>query len=271
METRPAGTQCLDRAVRLMKLLATRDKFGWGLTDLSRRSGIDKATVHRILSCFETHRLVHRNATEHRYFPGPMLLELGLSVSNYHPFLEHGRQALGRLVERTGAVALLYLRSGSDSVVAGKVETSVHRAMLNDVGCRRPLLMSAGGVAMLCALPQQERDAIELNNISELASMGIPRLERFQNVYHRALELGFAANLEDVVTGINSFAVCVRDRQGQPVGSLALAGDIDTLRSNLTGRWAAMLHGEATALTEHACSRAVQNVDRVVAAPDVAA
>jgi len=254
-----------------MKLLATRDKFGWGLTDLSRRSGIDKATVHRILSCFESHRLVERNAAEHRYFPGPMLLELGLSVSSYHPLLEHGRQALDRLVQRTGAVALMFLRSGCDYVVAGKAEHTMHRAMLHEVGCRRPLLMSAGGVAILCALPREERDAIEARNMEDLANMGIPRLDRFQRLYQRTQELGFAANLEDVVVGINSFAVCVRDPHGQPIGSLTLAGTTDTLRSSLTGRWAAMLQGEADALTAHASKTAVQFIEPIESVAELAA
>ena len=53
-EIKPTGTQSIERAVHILKLLATRGKFGWGLTDLARRAELDKATVHRILGCLES-------------------------------------------------------------------------------------------------------------------------------------------------------------------------------------------------------------------------
>ena len=126
-ETRPSGTQSIERAIHLMKLLATRGKFGWGLTDLARRSSLDKATVHRILGCLEAERLVERDSKEHRYFPGPMMVDLGLSVGGYQPLLDEGRATLQRLSSRTGGVAFFYLRSGIEFVVAGRVERSAHR------------------------------------------------------------------------------------------------------------------------------------------------
>lgn len=255
MDTKPNGTQCLERAIRLLKLLATRDRFGWGLTDLSRRAGIDKATVHRILSCLEANRLVDRNSVEHRYFPGPLLVELGFSVSAHHPLLDRGYVSLKKLVERTGAVALFYLKSSVDSVVAGKFEQSVNRGVLNEVGCRRPLVMSAAGVAMLCAMSEEERSAIVEHNLEELRDMGIPRLDRFQRVLDRSMKLGFGANLEDVVPGINSYAVCIRDAQGRPFGSLALAGGTQCLPSSVARRWAGLLESEVSALETFVSAR----------------
>lgn len=223
--SKPTGTQAIERAIHLLKLLSTRGNFGWGLTDLSRRSGLDKATVHRILMCLGHERLVERDEKEHRYFPGPMLIDLGLSVGFYRPLLEEGQACIGRLAPRSGGVAFFYLRSGHEFVVAGRVEQSAHRGMLNEIGFRRPLIMSAGGVAMLIALPADEREAIVERNLRELTAMGIPKLERFRRMLDRALELGYAANLEDVVLGIHSFSLAVTDAQGSPVGSLAIAGD----------------------------------------------
>lgn len=224
-ETKPTGTQSIERAIHLMKLLATRGNFGWGLTDLAHRSGLDRATVHRILGCLEGDRLVERDDKAHRYFPGPMLVELGLSVSGYQPLLEEGRAAIGRLARLTGGVGFFYLRSGIDFVVAGRVETSVHRGMLNEVGFRRPLITSAGGVAILTALPPDERDIIIERNLCELAETRIPWRARFERMLTRALQLGYSANLEDVVPGIHSFSVPIFDRAGLPLGSLAVAGD----------------------------------------------
>src|SRR2546423_14303026 len=93
-ETRPSGTQSIERAIHLMKLLATRGKFGWGLTDLARRSSLDKATVHRILGCLEAERLGSRDSQGHRCVPGPWMVDLGRSGGGYPPPRHAGRAAL---------------------------------------------------------------------------------------------------------------------------------------------------------------------------------
>ncbi len=251
-ETKPTGTQSIERAIQILRLLATRGKFGWGLTDLARRAALDKATVHRILSCLEAQRLVERDSKEHRYFPGPMLVDLGLSVSTFHPLLDEGRAAIARLAQRTRGVAFMYLRSGNDFVVAGRVEQSANRGMLNEVGFRRPLIMSAGGVAVLIALPQPEREMIVERNLVELAAMGIPKLARFEVMLARSLELGYSANLEDVAPGINSFSVCLLDRHDKPVGSLSIAGDPARFPASAGRRLVDLLSAEAAKLSPKA-------------------
>jgi len=251
-ETRPTGTQSIERAIHLMKLLATRGKFGWGLTDLARRSGLDKATVHRILGCLETERLVSRDIKDHRYIPGPMLLDLGLSVSGYQPLLDEGRAVLQRLSQRTGGVAFFYLRSGIDFVVAGRVEQSAHRGMLNEVGFRRPLIMAAGGVAMLLSMASDQRQIAVERNLRELADMGITRLGRFERMLARSLELGYSANLEDVVAGIHSFSVSVLDRTGEPMGSIAIAGEPGRFPAEAGPKVCELLSLEATELAAKA-------------------
>jgi DNA-binding IclR family transcriptional regulator len=251
-ETKPTGTQSIERAIHLLKLLSTRGNFGWGLTDLSRRSGLDKATVHRILGCLQHERLVERDVREHRYFPGPMLIDLGLSVGGYRPLLEAGRGCIERLARRSGGVGFFYLRSGIEFVVAGRVEHTAHRGMLNEVGFRRPLIMSAGGVAILLAMPADERAATVERNLRDLTSMGIPRLDRFERMLARSLELGYSANLEDVVPSIHSFSVAFVDKGGMPLGSLAIAGDPGRFPASAGRKCADLLSFEATELAARA-------------------
>lgn len=265
-ETRPSGTQAIARSIHLLKLLATRSAFGWGLTDLARRSGLDKATVHRILACLESERLVHRDAREHRYFPGPLLVEMGLSVSPYQPLMDLAKETATHLSQSTRRVAFFYLRSGDDFVVAARVEQSAQRGMLNEVGFRRPLIMSAGGVAMLVAMAPDERHQVVQRNLAEIAEMGIHKPERFKRMLDRSVALGFSANLEDVVAGIHSFGIALRDAGGAPVGSVALAGSTEQLPAAAADRVVELLVRETADLA--ACAARVPGpASASVAAP----
>ena len=242
------GTQAIERAILLMKLLATRGRFGWGLTEISRRAGLDKATVRRILACLESERLAGRDFRDHRYLPGPMMIELGLSVFPYQPFLDECRNCIARLSKRTGGASFIYLRSGFEFVVAGRAEETFHKGMLNEVGFRRPLISSAGGIAILIALPARERAAIVRQNLDELARMGTVKPERFKKMLERSLDAGLAVNLEDVATGINSYALGVPDHTGAPMAALSVAGPPHLFPAAQMERFAGLLSKEVASL-----------------------
>lgn len=243
------GTQAIERAIHLLKLLGTRGRFGWGLTELSRRSELDKATVRRILACLESERLVDRDFRDHRYLPGPLLIELGLSVFPYQPFLDECRGSIARLSRSTGGASFVYLRSGHEAVVAGRMEETFHKGMINDVGYRRPMISSAGGIAILLALPARERAAIVRQNIEELTRTGTNRPERFKKMLERSIEMGFAVNLEDVAPGINSFALSVPGQTGAPIASLSVAGPPGLFPVGDTERFAKLLTKEVANLS----------------------
>ena len=115
------GTQTLDRAIRLLKMLTTRSTVGWRLTDLAAQCELDKATAYRLLQALERHRLAKQRASDRHYAPGPLLFELGLAFPALAQFQTACRPSLARLARRPGGAALLYLRSEEDFVCIARV------------------------------------------------------------------------------------------------------------------------------------------------------
>src|ERR1700694_3067020 len=115
------GTQSVERAVLLLKELSARGTFGWRLSDLAAQCSLDKGTAHRILSCLQRERLVQQRESDRHYLPGPLLFELSLTLPPLPEFQAACQAPLGRVARRTGGVAFLYLRSGSDFVCAARV------------------------------------------------------------------------------------------------------------------------------------------------------
>lgn len=247
---RPTGTQSIERSIQLLRLLATRAQFGWGLTDLARQAGIEKATAHRILARLEQERFVCREADDPRYFPGPMLFELGLSVTASQKLAAAGQRVAARLAKSTRVAVLFSVLSGAELVVAAREQALPQRGLLYEVGHRRPLVSSASGVAMLLALPAAERDALVGQNFEQLAEAGAMRTGRLRRMLDRAIESGQASNLEDVSAGINAFAYALCDGDGRPVASLALAGECHRLAEGQGARFIDMLREECEALHE---------------------
>ena len=63
------------------------------------------------------------------------------------------------------------------------------------VGGRRPLCLTAGGVAMLIRLPQAPQDAVCEHDQHLIARTAGPRLEGVRRMLHRSRQAGFGLNL----------------------------------------------------------------------------
>jgi DNA-binding IclR family transcriptional regulator len=218
------GTQSIERAVALLKELSARGTFGWRLSDLAAHCNLDKGTAHRILNCLQRERLVQQRERDRHYLPGPLLFELSLTLPPLAEFQAACQAPLSRVARRTGGVAFLYLRSGADFVCAARIGATSIKGLSIQVGTRRPLVSSAGGVAILVALPDEESRRIISENMKRIARFGELRTKSIEKMIRRSQSHGFGVNLGDVVPGINSFGVAVKDSKGAPFASLTVSG-----------------------------------------------
>jgi len=247
------GTQSVERAIRLLKAVATRGSVGWRLTDLVDACELDKSTVHRLLECLRAERLIEREATTRRFVPGPLIAELSLSTRAYPAFLAACQASLVRLARATGGAAFVYLASGSEFVVAARVEFRRHSSLLHTVGRRRPLLTSVGGIALLIGMAEAERQAIVAQNVEALERAGKhDRVEALQRMLERSLQEGFASNLQEAAHGVHSYAVTVRDRPGRPVAAISIADVAESLPAEQKSRFAGLLREQAALLEREA-------------------
>ena len=72
----PQGAQAALRAVRLLKLF-TNERPEMSLAELSRASGLNKTTTHRLLRALQSESLIDRNPATSAYSLGAGLMALG--------------------------------------------------------------------------------------------------------------------------------------------------------------------------------------------------
>lgn len=218
------GTQSIERAISVLRMLATRGRFGWGLTELADASGLKKATAHRILARLERERLVHRGGMGDRYFLGAMLGELSLSIPGFQRLAQEAQEFTVELGRRLALLTVVVLRSGDHFVVISRSASSRMRAEINQVGARRPLISAAGGTAMLALLDEAEQTHILHANRMQMSQQGRTRIEDCLSMWERSRALGHGANFGDVAPGVNAVAVAAVNRLGAPFASITLAG-----------------------------------------------
>jgi DNA-binding IclR family transcriptional regulator len=218
------GTQSLRRAVTLLRKLSTHTATGWRISDLAAQTGLNHATVHRLLAGLVDERLAARVAGTRRYTLGALAYELGVAAAPYYGLDRIAAPTLSRLAQSTRDVVFLNVRSGFESVCIARHEgRAALKAYTVDVGSRRPLCLSAGGVAILVRLPRAEQAAIEAQNLQAIAGRDDARQEALRRMVRRSRRAGHGINLADYVPRIAAIGVAICTARGEPVASVSLA------------------------------------------------
>jgi DNA-binding IclR family transcriptional regulator len=224
----PGGTQSIRRAVALLREIAVKAPGGgWQIAELARRCGIDRTTAYRILGCLVAEGLLTRNEDGRRgssYRLGPLAFELGLAAQPELDLRPLCAEAMTRLAARTGDTVFLNVRSGYDSVCLDRREGPYPvRALTVEIGARRPLCASAGGLAILMLLPDAERRSIVKENAQRLAATTGVSLRTLNLMLEESIAAGYGLNNRRVIPGVIALGVALRDARGIPLAALSIA------------------------------------------------
>lgn len=180
----------LDKAVLVLSALASSPM---SLNSLVERTGIARATAHRLATALEAHRLVDRDG-DGRFVLGPRMAELGAAAISHRPLAEVARPALEALREASGESVQLYVPRGDVRVCIASLESPHSLRTIVPVGA---------------ALPMDRGSAARVLSGDE-----------------RALRRGWAETVEEREKGVASVSAPVR-AGSQVVAAVSVSGPIE--------------------------------------------
>lgn len=224
--SRPAvdGAQSIRRALTILDVLATGRDQGVRLIDVTRRTGLNKPTVHRILRVLVEEGVVEQNDTTRRYAIGVQIGMLALARSSRSPLLRAAEPLLQAACDKIGDTIFLTIRIGLDTLcVARRLGRFPVQVLMIDRGERRPLGMSSAGLAMLAALGQDEVESIIARNGERLASYRMSPA-RALGLVTEARENGYVLRNRGLVPGTKVISVVVPASPVSPLAAISVAG-----------------------------------------------
>src|SRR3569832_2232639 len=154
------GAQSIERAMTVLRAVAGAPQ-GATLSQVVTVSGLNKATVHRMLAVLTREGLVQRNDAAKCYFLGEQLYALGILAAPRFGLHQLAMPGLRRLAQLSEDSSFLCLVSGNDVVCVHREEGSHPiRTHVMQVGIRYPIGVGSFGPAILAAMDDAQMEQI---------------------------------------------------------------------------------------------------------------
>lgn len=196
------GIEVLNRAVDLLNAFTYGPGSSLSLAEIARRTGLPKATLHRLLAALDVLGLVER--TSAGYQLGIRLFELGEHVPRKQKLREAALPFLQDLFEASHDTVHLAVLDGTDAVYLERIRGHRPINVASRVGGRLPAYCTGVGKALLAFNPEAAMKASAMPLVARTAYT-ITNHQVLAEELARIRQAGIAYDREENTLGI----VCV--------------------------------------------------------------
>ena len=217
----PSGTQSIQRALMLVRLVASEGRRGIRIQALTEASGLSPTTAFRMVRSLMNERVIVRDPRTRKLYLGNLIHELGLAAQQT-PLRTLCHEALHDLAQRTASVVYLSDRSDLEAVCVDRAVGEMPQPHWSlDIGLRCPLGVGGGGLAILSSLPDDTVAHVVCANAARYASHKKMTAAAILRQVCETRRSGYA-RLNSVMTpGVVALGVAFR--YGDSAGSLTVA------------------------------------------------
>jgi DNA-binding IclR family transcriptional regulator len=183
------------------------------LAELVERTGLPRATAHRLAVALEGHRLIRRTEAG-AWATGPALAELARGTGD---LAELAERHLVTLRDVSGESAQFYVRDGATRVCVAAAERASGLRDTVPVGARLPMTAGSAAHALLAFTPVEE--------VTRLLPSASFTARTLLDVRRR----GWAHSVAEREPGVASLSAPVRDATGAVLGAVSISGPVERL------------------------------------------
>jgi IclR family transcriptional regulator, KDG regulon repressor len=221
-----ANLSTVQNAARLLKAFLGRDET-LGPSELGRRLGLGKSTVHRLLSTLAAEGLLEQDPRTGGYRLGIVMFELGEAVRVHMDLHAAAAPVLAMLRGQTRETAQVGVLDKGEVVYVDRLESSYTLRLFTETGRRVPAHCSSSGKVLLAFLPEQARAALlDGRPLPALTPDTITDPAELTAELGRVRARGWAEAVNEREIGVASIAAPIRDFQGNVVAAISIGAPI---------------------------------------------
>lgn len=215
--------QVLDRAVHILSCFGF-ERNELSVSEITARTKLHKATVHRILAALQHNKLAHQNPKTGRYSLGIKLFELGQQAVARLDLREIARPHIEALSRETSETVHLAILDENKVLYLEKVEGPHALRMPSRVGHHIPTYCTSLGKAMLACLDDGEiKRMFQGEAFERFTPATVKSVAELLRDLEAVRKRGYAIDDEEIERGLRCVAAPVRDYTGEMAGAISIA------------------------------------------------
>jgi len=215
-------------AIRLLKAFS-EEQVEIGISDLARRLGVAKSTVHRLAVTLVADGMLEQNPDSGKYRLGLSLFRLGSLVRRRMSVSNEARSLLRELREKVNETVHLAVLDGSEIMYVFNLESTQAIRMRSDVGVRKPAYCTAEGQAILAWQPPEVVERLVRDGLAARTPQTVTDPQALRKVLDGVRARGCAIEDEESELGMRCIAAPLRNDAGEVVAAIGVAGPVSRL------------------------------------------
>lgn len=206
-----------DRTVAVLNFMAAHPDTWFSLSDLARRLGLPKATLHAQVNALSEAGYLLRHPVDKSYSLGPALIAVGnAAASRQYEVVDFARDEMRRLADDLDIQVVASAQIGDEMVLLARAGETLPVGMSVQIGARIPLVPPLGTVFMAWSSPA-EIDAW-LRRVGPNASD--EELDRYRQAIAAVRQRGYSIGLDATARTQLARALPDRGRMGEAIEAL---------------------------------------------------
>ena len=195
-----------------------------GISELSVRLAMPKATVYRFLQTMKTLGYVRQEADSERYGLSMLVFELGAKSLQYPDLVDLSKHHMQLVADATGETVHLGTLIDSEIIYVHKVDSRHMLGMYSRVGRRAPLHCTAiGKVLMAWEFPERRDRILDGASFERFRAKTIVARDDYLAELERVRGQGFGEDREEFDDHIRCLGVPIFDRLGLPIAGMSVS------------------------------------------------
>ena len=225
MKSKSGNLSSTEKALKIL-MSFTPYNHEMGTLELSKKLGIHKSTVSRLLQILTAHDFLQQNPATKRYYLGRSAAEIGNTVIKAlnNSIVGIAQPYLAKLVEEVGESVALEQLSGTNIILAGHVEGKGHIRFSFSPGEQVPINVAAGAKAILAYCAPELLDTCLRRKFFRFNANTIVSKKKYRELLKEVQKTGLAYDRGERYEDAYAIATPIFNHESAPVAAVVIAG-----------------------------------------------
>ena len=226
----------LHKAVDILFLLQQEGELG--VTEISRALGMNKSTVHRILTTLEKRNLICQSNSTGKYWFGLKLYSLGMTIRENLPIQSIAApylRALSDEFNETVHLSVLDISLGGypKLMIIDKTQSSQILSLTPSLGSGKPCHCSAMGKCLLAFSSEEDIQKFTKHKLLRYTKKTITDWNELIHQLYTIREDGYAIDDQETEIGLTCVGSPILNKRGEVLAAISLSGPTSRITDDI--------------------------------------